>query len=217
MLKAGVIRFLGTNCDADVKKWITESGKANADYLWSEDQFNINEYDFLVVPGGFSYGDYLRAGALAAHTSVMKSVREFAAKGKPILGICNGFQILCEAGLLPGVLLQNNSLRFKDHWVNISVNIETNNQLPLFRDMKKGQLLKLPIAHGDGRYYADAETLKKLVDQNLIWLSYTDNPNGSLANIAGVTNEQKNIFGLMPHPERALASWMGSQDGVFFL
>ncbi|MBC7742125.1 MAG: phosphoribosylformylglycinamidine synthase subunit PurQ [Bdellovibrionaceae bacterium] len=213
-LKIGITRFLGTNCDEDVRKWL-QSLSADTTYLWFEDQFDVNHYDMIVLPGGFSHGDYLRCGAMAAQTPVMKSVKEFAKKDKPILGICNGFQILCEAGLLPGALLRNKELRFKDQWVQLQVN---NNQNPFAKKTEVGQTLKLPIAHGDGNYYADSETLKKLKDNNQIWLTYKDNnPNGALMDIAGITNEKHNICALMPHPERALYEWMGSCDGAFLL
>lgn len=212
-LKVGITRFLGTNCDEDVRKWVTNLGMKPT-YLWYEDQFNSNDYDLVIIPGGFSHGDYLRCGALAARTPVMKSVREFAAKDKPILGICNGFQILCESGLLPGALLQNQGQRFKDQWVDLQVQ----NPNPHFgKKLERTQKVKLPIAHGDGNYYADTETLKKLQDQNQIWLTYEKNPNGALMNIAGITNSKHNICALMPHPERALFAWMGSQDGAYFL
>jgi phosphoribosylformylglycinamidine synthase I len=213
-LKVGITRFLGTNCDEDVRKWL-QSLSAETTYLWYEDQFDINQYDMVVLPGGFSHGDYLRCGAMAAQTPVMKSVKEFAKKEKPILGICNGFQILCEAGLLPGALLRNQDLRFKDQWVELTV---TENNNPFAKKTKRGQTLKLPIAHGDGNYYADSETLKKLSDQNQIWLTYkNESPNGSMQNIAGISNEKHNICALMPHPERALYSWMGSCDGGLLL
>jgi phosphoribosylformylglycinamidine synthase len=212
-LKIGIVRFLGTNCDEDVKKWVL-SKSYTAEYLWYENQFDVNAYDKIILPGGFSHGDYLRCGALAAKTAVMKSVAEFAKKEKPILGICNGFQILCESGLLPGVLLKNESQKFKDEWVNLKVN---NNINPFLHNIEKNQTLRLPIAHGEGNYYADSSTLKQLVDNNQIWLTYENNPNGSALDIAGITNIKKNICALMPHPERALYDWMGSTDGVNFL
>jgi phosphoribosylformylglycinamidine synthase I len=212
-LKVGVARFLGTNCDEDVTKWVTSSSH-KADYLWYANQFNVNDYDKVIIPGGFSHGDYLRCGALAAKTPVMKSIQEFAKKGKPILGICNGFQILCEAGLLPGALLRNQGLKFKDEWALLKVN---QNKTAFSKNVEINQIVKLPIAHGDGKYYAEAETLNMLQEKEQIWLTYENNPNGSLLNIAGITNEHKNICGLMPHPERALFKWTGSQDGMYFL
>ena len=212
-LKIGITRFLGTNCDEDVRKW-TLSKEAKPTYLWFEDRFNIEDYDMIILPGGFSHGDYLRCGALAARTPVMKSVIDFANKGKPILGICNGFQILCEAGLLPGALLRNKEQRFKDQWVNLEVKQNDN---PFSKNMTINQKLKLPIAHGEGCYFADPDSLKKMNDNEQIWLTYKDNPNGSMMNIAGLTNEKKNICALMPHPERAQMEWMGSSDGMFFI
>ncbi len=211
--KIGVVRFLGTNCDEDVKKWVV-SKSFEAEYLWFEDQFNISDFDKIIIPGGFSHGDYLRCGALAAQTPVMKSIREFAKKEKPILGICNGFQILCEAGLLPGALLRNDSLKFKDEWTDLKI-IQNKTAFSVGTQME--QIVRLPIAHGEGKFYAETETLKKLQDNGQIWLTYEDNPNGSVLDIAGITNERKNVCGLMPHPERALYSWMGSTDGMYFL
>lgn len=212
-LKVGIIRFLGTNCDEDVKKWVTAKSHV-ADYLWYEDQFNPEDFDRVIIPGGFSHGDYLRCGALAAHTPVMTSIKEFAKKGKPILGICNGFQILCEANLLPGVLLRNDSLKFKDEWTRLKI---IQNTTAFSKNCEKNQIINLPIAHGEGKYYAESSTLKKMQDQDQIWLTYENNPNGSAMDIAGITNENKNICGLMPHPERALFDWMGSVDGMYFL
>lgn len=211
--KIGVVRFLGTNCDADILKWAQGAG-FSAEYLWFQDQFDIQSYEHVIIPGGFSYGDYLRCGALAARSPVMKSVSDFAKAGKPILGICNGFQILCESGLLPGALIQNKSLKFKDEWAKLSV---CSSKKFFGHKIKKDQELNLPIAHGDGRYYHTADGLKKLLDQDQIWLKYKNNPNGALLDIAGITSEQGNVFGLMPHPERALFPWMGSTDGLSFL
>ncbi|OFZ31940.1 MAG: phosphoribosylformylglycinamidine synthase I [Bdellovibrionales bacterium RIFCSPHIGHO2_01_FULL_40_29] len=212
-LNVGIPRFLGTNCDEDVKRWIESKG-FRATYLWYEDRFESKDFDWIVIPGGFSHGDYLRCGALAARTPVMKSVQEFASKGKPILGICNGFQILCEAQLLPGVLLQNKNLRFIDQWQTLTVQNADN---PFSKMMTTQQHIRLPIAHGDGQYYADSETLQKINNNGQIWLTYDENPNGSALNIAGVTNEKKNVCALMPHPERAQFEWMGSSDGELFL
>ncbi len=212
-LKVGIPRFLGTNCDEDVRRWVS-SLSMKPTYLWFEDRFNVDDYDLVIIPGGFSHGDYLRCGALAARTNVMKSVREFAKKEKPILGICNGFQILCEADLLPGALLQNQGQRFKDQWVKLQVQ-ETKSFFARKLDSK--QSIKLPIAHGDGNYFAASDTLKKMQDNEQIWLTYENNPNGAVNDIAGITNEKHNISALMPHPERALTEWMGSQDGTYFL
>lgn len=211
--KVGITRFFGTNCDEDIRKWMVLKNH-KPQYLWQDDQFNSDDYDFIIIPGGFSYGDYLRCGALAARAPVMKSVQEFAKKGKPILGICNGFQILCEAGLLPGVLTRNKDLRFIDQIVELEVT-STNNYFS--KKLTQKNQIKLPIAHGEGNYFNEAEELKRLMDQDQIWLTYKSNPNGAALNIAGITNKQRNVCGLMPHPERALFEWMGSSDGDLFL
>lgn len=209
--KLGVVRFLGTNCDRDV--W--QAGQMvglEPEWLWYQDRFDWQDYLAIVIPGGFSYGDYLRSGALAARAAVMSSVREAALKGVPVLGICNGFQILCESGLLPGALVRNQNLRFIDEWVGLTA-VGAN---PHWGGESLGDL-HLPIAHGDGRYFCDESTLKELEDKGQIWLQYAENPNGSVANIAGVMNKNKTVAGLMPHPERAVANWMGSEEGqVFF-
>ena len=209
----GVIRFPGTNCDRDVLAWIEAKG-LQSKVLWHLDRFEIGNYDSLILPGGFSYGDYLRSGALAARSPVMKSVREFAEKGGPVLGICNGFQILCEANLLPGALVKNESRRFIDDWTLLEV-VKPSQRFGAGLSSK--QEVRLPIAHGDGRFYSTAEELRKISDRSQIWLKYKNNPNGSLNEIAGVTNEKGNVAGLMPHPERAVFDWMGGKDGWNFL
>jgi phosphoribosylformylglycinamidine synthase len=206
----GVTRFLGTNCDQDVFDAV-ESVGLKARWLWYQDQFDPNDYSAVVLPGGFSYGDYLRCGALAARSPVMKSVREAADRGLPVLGICNGFQILCEARLLPGALMRNSGLRFRDGWVTL----KKQNSSPYFAG-KVGRSLNLPIAHGEGRYFIEEDQLKKLFDDEQVWWVYENNPNGSVENIAGVMNGKKNVAGLMPHPERAMAEFMGSVDGKEF-
>lgn len=213
MLKIGITRFPGTNCDHDI--WVMAEAKGfKPQWLWHQDRFNAADVDFVVVPGGFSYGDYLRCGALAARSPVMDSVREFADQGKPVLGICNGFQILCESGLLPGVLVRNAGQKFIDEWADLIVE----NPNPYFaRKMAKGQGLRLPIAHGEGCFMASDDDFKKLRDQGQIWLKYRVNPNGSREDVAGVTNARKNVAGLMPHPERALFDWMGGMDGWNFV
>lgn len=207
MKTIGVVRFPGTNCDRDVFSWVQARGY-KAEYLWHQDRFDFKNYEMIILPGGFSYGDYLRSGALSAVSPVMDSVKEAAHSGRPILGICNGFQILCEAQLLPGALVKNEKRRFIDRWVDLKVI----NARPHFSE-KAQQNLRLPIAHGDGRFYAPEKDLNLFYEQGLVWLEYLDNPNGSLKNIAGLMNKNKNVFGLMPHPERALYDWMGSQDG----
>jgi phosphoribosylformylglycinamidine synthase I len=212
MKKVGVVRFLGTNCDKDILLAAEEVGR-KAEYLWYQDQFDIKNYEALVVPGGFSYGDYLRTGALSAQAPVMRSVREAAKNGTPILGICNGFQILCESKLLPGVLMKNQGMKFIDELETLQMEATDS---PWTSKYKSKQKIKLPIAHGEGRFFADESTLKKLRDKNLVIATYTDNPNGSAYDIAGIMNEEKNIAALMPHPERAMHSWMGSHDGRGF-
>lgn len=210
-MKVGVVRFPGTNCDRDVFGFVEAKGH-QAEYLWHLDQFNINEFEALVLPGGFSYGDYLRSGALSARSPVMNSVREFAVRGGPILGICNGFQILTESGLLPGALVKNEGRRFIDDWVDL----EIINPSPEWA-LEASRQLRLPIAHGDGRFYAPLDQLAEIEEKNLVWMRYKNNPNGSLNNIAGVMNENRNIAALMPHPERAIYEWMGGVDGWEFL
>lgn len=210
--RLGVIRFPGTNCDRDVFEMGVAKGY-ESEYLWHLDQFDVAKFETLVLPGGFSYGDYLRSGALAARSPVMKSVREFAKKGGPVLGICNGFQVLTEAGLLPGALLKNIHRRFVDDWVVLKKCGESLS----FAKSQETKELRLPVAHGDGRYFADEDLLKKIYDTDQVWFQYVESPNGSVDNIAGVLNENKNVAGLMPHPERALYSWMGSVDGWEFL
>lgn len=201
-MKIGVIRFPGTNCDQDVFQWIQDQGH-QATFLWHQDQFNAADFEACVLPGGFSFGDYLRSGALAARSPVMKSVREMALKAKPVLGICNGFQILCEAELLPGVLLQNAKGLFIDECVKL-------------KSPQSGKTIELPVAHGDGRFYCDSDTKKKLWDQNQVWWTYAQDINGSVDQIAGVSSQSGNVKGLMPHPERAYKNWMESQDGWNF-
>jgi phosphoribosylformylglycinamidine synthase subunit PurQ / glutaminase len=209
MKKIGILRFWGTNCDRDI--WQAgEAAGLKPQWLWQDDQFNPSDFAFFVVPGGFSYGDYLRCGSLAAKAPVMKSLRDASKKGAPVIGICNGFQILCEAQLLPGALVQNVSRRFIDDWAELKVA----NKSP-FATPTSGKL-KLPIAHGEGRFFLDEDDLKRVEDKGQVWLRYMDNPNGSLNDIAGVMNEAKNVCGLMPHPERALFDWMGGADGKEF-
>lgn len=212
MKEVGVVRFPGSNCDRDVVQMIEAKGM-KASYLWHLDRFETKNFEALILPGGFSYGDYLRAGALAARSPVMQSVKEFASGGGPVLGICNGFQILVESGLLPGALVKNKNLRFIDDWVELEV-IEKRGYWS--RGLTEGPL-KLPIAHGEGRFYLDEVGLKKIFDDGQVWLKYRENPNGALRDIAGVMNKSGNVAGLMPHPERAIFDWMGSSDGWGFL
>jgi phosphoribosylformylglycinamidine synthase len=210
--KIGVLRFPGTNCDRDVFEAVQTAG-LEPDWLWHLDRFDTKKYAALILPGGFSFGDYLRAGALAARSPVMDSVREAAQAGMPIMGICNGFQILCETHLLPGALVKNESLRFRDQWVDMTFQ---NTNKAFASTYKKNDEITLPIAHGEGRFYAQADDLKKLWDNGQVWLTYKNNPNGSLNDIAGVMSKEKNVVGLMPHPERAIQPWMGSTHGTLF-
>jgi phosphoribosylformylglycinamidine synthase I len=206
-MKIGVLRFPGTNCDRDVLNAAIELGH-DPEFLWHRDHFDPKKYEAYILPGGFSYGDYLRSGALAAIAPAMDDVKTAAQQGRPVLGICNGFQILCEARLLPGALLRNSSQRFVDRWVEL--NVENGSSVWGPGAKKK---IKLPVAHGDGRFTASDVEVQKLFDANLVWLTYDKNVNGSTHQIAGVLNAQKNVAGLMPHPERALHDWMGTSDG----
>jgi phosphoribosylformylglycinamidine synthase len=205
--KVGILRFLGTNCDRDVWQAIEELG-SEPEWLWYQDHFDPKDYSAFVLPGGFSYGDYLRCGALAARMPVMESLAVANKKGYPILGICNGFQILCEAGFLPGALIRNKKRKFIDDWVEMDLS----HSCQAWGDASLKRV-KLPIAHGEGQYYIQDDELKKIQDQEQIWWTYKKNPNGSIADIAGVMNEKKNVAAMMPHPERAIFEWMGSKDG----
>ncbi|MEI9896160.1 MAG: phosphoribosylformylglycinamidine synthase subunit PurQ [Chthoniobacter sp.] len=216
-MKAAVIRFPGSNCDQDCVLALTELG-VTTDYVWHKDT-SVAGYDLVVLPGGFSYGDYLRCGAIARFSPIMQAVKEHAAAGKLLLGICNGFQILCEAGLLPGALIRNRSLHFVCQHQYVRVEDVAN---PFLHLCRTGATLRLPIAHGEGGYVADPATLRQLELEGRILLRYVDaggsaldsaNPNGSLESIAGIVNEGRNVFGLMPHPERACDSRLGSDDG----
>jgi phosphoribosylformylglycinamidine synthase len=217
-LKFGVIVFPGSNCDHDAYHVISKHVGQPVDFIWHRDT-DLSTYDAVIIPGGFSYGDYLRAGALARFSPVMNSVKEFAARGGLVLGICNGFQILCEAGLLPGALIRNRDLHFIcDH---INVRVETT-ETPFTNQLKGGSVLRIPIAHAEGNYVCDDATYDELCRDDLIVLRYCDeqgkttlesNPNGSRDNIAGICNEARNVLGLMPHPERACEDLLGSADG----
>lgn len=213
IMKIGVTQFPGTNCDRDILIMADRLG-LKAQLIWHEDRFDKKDFDAIVIPGGFSYGDYLRCGAMAAQSAVMKSVRDFAEYGAPVLSICNGFQILCESGLLPGVLLRNKNLNFIDKWVSLQCQSPSD----FFAStLSSGEIIHLPIAHGEGRYHVDENIYQEMKQRGQIWLTYMDNPNGAVHDIAGVSNKSKNVFGLMPHPERALFDWMGGIDGRSFL
>ncbi len=216
-MKAAVIRFPGSNCDQDCHLALKEMG-VDVQYVWHKEE-SVAGYDLIVLPGGFSYGDYLRCGAIARFSPVMRSVAEEAKNGKLILGICNGFQILCEAHLLPGALVRNRSLHFVCEHVRVRVeNIST----PWTSETNTGTVLRIPIAHGEGNYVADEATLGELNRGRQILLRYcnangaitdSSNPNGSAESIAGICNRERNVFGLMPHPERACDARLGSVDG----
>jgi phosphoribosylformylglycinamidine synthase I len=217
-LKFGVIVFPGSNCDHDAYHVISKHVGQPVDFIWHRDT-DLRSYDAVIIPGGFSYGDYLRAGALARFSPVMNSVKEFAAQGNLVLGICNGFQILCEAGLLPGALIRNRGLHFICEHVNVKVESA---DTPFTHELKSGDVLRLPIAHADGNFVCDDATLEELRRGDRVIFRYcnqdgqlTDaaNPNGSRDNIAGICNRERNVMGLMPHPERACEDLLGSSDG----
>src|SRR3989338_617712 len=209
--KFAIVVFPGSNCDADCHYVVSEVMGAKASYVWHKEN-NLGGADVVILPGGFSYGDYLRCGAIARFSPIMQAVKEHAEKGGKVLGICNGFQILVESGLLPGILIRNKGLRFICDWVNLKT---VNVQIPFTQKMSQDQILKLPIAHMEGNYYADEATLKNLWDKNQVVFQYVDNPNGSLQNIAGICNETGNVLGMMPHPERASEEVLGGTDGHF--
>lgn len=210
-MKFAVLVFPGSNCDLDMYHAIKDELGEEAEYVW-HDATDLSAYDGILVPGGFSYGDYLRCGAMANQSNVMKEVKKAAEAGKPVLGVCNGFQILTEAGLLPGALLRNRDLKFICRTVGLKV--ENNNTL-FTNGYEQGQVINIPIAHGEGNYYCDEETLQQLKDNNQIVFTYDgENPNGSLENIAGIINERGNVLGMMPHPERAVNDIIGGADGL---
>ena len=218
-MKFGVVQFPGTWSDHDCYHVLSEVLKQETEYIWHHDT-DISHFDCIIVPGGFSYGDYLRPGAIARFSPVMNSIKQFSDSGGLVLGICNGFQILCESGLLPGALLKNESLQFRCQWVNLKVENINN---PFTKLCDQNQVLKIPISHGDGRYYAEPRTLKELKNNNQILFKYSSekglyekscNPNGSMEFIAGISNKEGNVVGMMPHPERCCESILGSTDGA---
>lgn len=207
-MRAAITVFPGSNCDRDVRHVLADVMGFEVEYVWHEHRLPSG-VDLVVLPGGFSYGDRLRAGAIAAHSPVIKDVCELGASQIPIIGICNGFQILVEAGLLPGALLLNDSLSFMCEWTSITVE---NNDTPFTRLYKNGDQIRIPVANGEGRYYADDATMRKLKDGNQIVFRYADNLNGSTMQIAGICNSEHNIVGMMPHPERASEPDIGPAD-----
>ncbi len=219
-MKFGVIIFPGSNCDYDAYTVVKDIIKRDVEFLWHQDAL-LADCDCVILPGGFSYGDYLRTGAIARFSSIMKKVVDFARDGGLVVGICNGFQILLESGLLPGAMLRNTSLRFICKFVHIEVE---NENTPFTKMCRKDQVLKIPIAHTDGNYFISDEGLKRLEQNQQIVFRYCDeqgkitkeaNPNGSLYNIAGICNEKRNVLGMMPHPERASEEVLGSEDGKY--
>ena len=207
-MKVGVVVFPGSNCDRDMFHVLTDVFHLDAQYYWHDKGLPEN-IDAIILPGGFSYGDRLRAGVIAAHSPVIKDIQKMSEKGIPILGVCNGFQILVESGLLPGVLLKNDSLNFMCKWTNLIVE---NNKTPFTNQFELNQKIPIPIANGEGKYFADDETLKNLQEKNQIVFRYGDVVNGSSNRIAGVCNEDGNVVGMMPHPERAVESEINPLD-----
>jgi phosphoribosylformylglycinamidine synthase subunit PurQ / glutaminase len=217
-MKIAVVQFPGSNCDQDCLRAFTDGLKVQAEYVWHKES-SVSGFDGIVLPGGFSYGDYLRCGAIARFSPIMKAVKHAAQEGLPVIGVCNGFQILCEAGLLPGALVRNQSLLFVCEPVMLKV--ETSDT-PLTRSIEPGRILRMPVAHGEGAYLADSATLSELESNERVVFRYVDatgepltgaNPNGSVHNIAGICNRQRNVVGMMPHPDRAWDRKLGSEDG----
>jgi phosphoribosylformylglycinamidine synthase len=219
-MRWAVVQFPGTWSDGDCHHVLTELLNQEAEYVWHRDT-DLERFDAVVLPGGFSYGDHLRTGAIARFSPVMESVVRHAARGRLVIGICNGFQILCEAGLLPGALLRNDSLQFR--CMPVHLRTETVDS-PFTNQCVPGQVLRVPISHGEGRYHADGETLARLNAEGRVAFRYTTpegeptpeaNPNGAVENIAGILNERRNVLGMMPHPERASEALMGGEDGLY--
>lgn len=217
-MRFAIIRFPGTWSDRDCYHVLHNVLDQEADILWHREA-DLSGYDAVVLPGGFSYGDHLRCGAIARFSPVMEAVVQFAAKGKPVIGICNGFQVLCESGLLPGALIRNESLQFRCEWAHLR---REGGSTPWADGLKAGEVIRVPISHGEGNYYADPATLDELEDRGRVIFRYTDaagqptpaaNPNGSARNIAGIINAQGNVLGMMPHPERAGEALVGGTDG----
>jgi len=219
MTKVSILQFPGTNCEYDTQYAFERLG-AKTEILWHKDESIPSDTDLLVIAGGFSYGDYLRSGAIARFSPIMKAVEAYAKNGGKVLGICNGFQVLTEARLLPGALKRNESLHFLSKHHHLKV---INNDNIFLKELDNGDVVNIPIAHHDGNYFIDADGLKELEANNQILLKYSDakgsilNPNGSVESIAGICNKEKNVFGLMPHPERAMESILGSEDGIKML
>ena len=217
-MRFGIVVFPGTWSDTDCHYAVKDVLNQEADYVWHQEE-SLKGYDAVILPGGFSYGDYLRCGAIARFSPVMRAVSQFAADGGLVIGICNGFQILCEAGLLPGVLMRNKHLEYRCQWTHLHTERP---DTPFTSQCRPGQLLLVPVSHGEGNYYADQATLIQLEEEGRIVFRYCDasgavseaaNPNGSLNNIAGIINQRGNVLGMMPHPERSCETLLGSADG----
>lgn len=210
-MKVAVVQFPGSNCDRDTLRVLSDILELDARLIWHTD-FDDDSFDAAVLPGGFSFGDHLRAGAIAAHSAAMRTIRKMADQRKPILGICNGFQILIEAGLLPGALLRNACLRFVCKWTTLQVE---NSHTPFTCAFEKNAKVRMPIAHNEGRFFADTESLERLKNSGQIILRYSDeNPTGTTEEIVAVSNENGNVVGMMPHPERASSPLLGGDDGL---
>lgn len=210
MIKFGVVIFPGSNCELDTIYVISEIIKCDVVKIWHRDKY-LPDIQCVVLPGGFAFGDYLRPGAIASRSPIMQPIKEYARSGGLILGVCNGFQVLTEANLLPGALIRNIGTRFVSRRIKLKIE---NNNTPFTSLFNKGEIIELPVAHKDGNYYASEEAIDELKANNGLVLSYIDNPNGAVENIAGIVNEQSNVFGLMPHPERAYEKILGSDAGL---
>jgi len=210
MIKFGVVIFPGSNCELDTIYVISEIIKCDVVKIWHRDKY-LPDIQCVVLPGGFAFGDYLRPGAIASRSAIMQPIKEYARSGGLILGVCNGFQVLTEANLLPGALIRNIGTRFVSRRIKLKIE---NNNTPFTSLFNKGEIIELPVAHKDGNYYASEEAIDELKANNGLVLSYIDNPNGAVENIAGIVNEQSNVFGLMPHPERAYEKILGSDAGL---
>ncbi len=209
-MRVAIVQFPGSNCDLDTLHALRDVLEMDARLVWHQD-FEEKEFDAVVLPGGFSYGDYLRAGAIAAHSRAMHGVKRMAEGGRPVLGICNGFQTLVESGLLPGALLRNACLRFMCRWMELSV---VSNDSAFTARLEEGHRIRMPIAHNEGRYFLDEEALANLERNRQVVLRFAaDNPNGSVNKIAGICNKKRNVVGIMPHPERACEQIVGGEDG----
>lgn len=208
-MKFAVIVFPGSNCDVDMFHAIKDEIGEEVEYVWHDTE-NLDDFDAILLPGGFSYGDYLRCGAIARFSKVMKEVVKAAENGKPVLGVCNGFQVLLEVGLLPGAMRRNESLQFICETTPLVVH---NNKTMFTNGYSEGEMIQVPIAHGEGNYFCDEQTLASLKENGQIAFTYGQNPNGSINDIAGITNKEGNVLGMMPHPERAMDTLLGSADG----